>query len=35
VHELFARAGFAGIRTHRDLVGIDRVCSGVLPATPV
>ena len=35
VRALFARAGFAGIETHRDLAGIERVCTGTLPASPV
>jgi release factor glutamine methyltransferase len=32
VRELFARAGFADIETHRDLAGIERVCVGTLAA---
>jgi release factor glutamine methyltransferase len=35
VRELFAQAGFVGIETHRDLAGIERVCTGTLLATPV
>ena len=35
VRELFARAGFVDIQTHRDLAGIERVCIGRLRATPV
>lgn len=35
VRELFARAGFVDIETHRDLAGIERVCTGRLLATPV
>lgn len=35
VRGLFARAGFAGIETHRDLAGIERVCTGMMPAAPV
>ena len=32
VRDLFALAGLAGIATHRDLAGIDRVCVGTLAA---
>ena len=35
VRELFAQAGFGGIRTHRDLAGIERACVGTMLATPV
>jgi release factor glutamine methyltransferase len=35
VRDLFAQAGFAGIETHRDLAGIERVCTGAMPAAPV
>jgi methylase of polypeptide subunit release factors len=35
VRGLFARAGFADIETHRDLAGIERVCTGTMPAAPV
>ena len=35
VRALFARAGFAGVETHCDLAGIERVCTGTLPTTPV
>lgn len=35
VRDLFARAGFRDIETHRDLAGIERVCSGTMPVTPV
>lgn len=35
VRALFAQAGFAGVETHRDLAGIERVCAGALPAAPV
>ena len=35
VRGLFAQAGFAGIETHRDLAGIERACTGAMPATPV
>lgn len=32
VHRLFALASFVAIETHRDLAGIDRVCTGTLAA---
>ena len=35
VRELFVRAGFVDIETHRDLAGIERACSGVSPTPPV
>lgn len=35
VRELFARAGFDGIETHRDLAGIERACAGTMRQTPV
>ncbi len=35
VRDLFAQAGFTGIETHRDLAGIERVCTGAMLATPV
>ena len=35
VRELFTRAGFDGIETHRDLAGIERVCAGTMPENPV
>lgn len=35
VHQLFARAGFVDIETHRDLAGIERVCVGTVGANPV
>jgi len=35
VRELFARAGFTAVETHRDLAGIERVCSATMPAIPV
>lgn len=35
VRELFSRTGFAAVRTHRDLAGNDRVCSGALTEAPV
>jgi len=35
VRELFVRAGFDGIETHRDLAGIERVCAGTMRQTPV
>lgn len=31
VRELFVAAGFSSVRTHVDLAGIERVCSGSLP----
>jgi len=35
VRRLFAQAGLVGVETHRDLAGIERVCTGKLPAAPV
>jgi release factor glutamine methyltransferase len=35
VRQLFASAGFDAIETHRDLAGVERVCSGMLPGNPV
>jgi release factor glutamine methyltransferase len=35
LRELLAQAGFVDVETHRDLAGIERVCTGALPAAPV
>jgi release factor glutamine methyltransferase len=35
VRQSFASAGFGAIETHRDLAGVERVCSGMLPGNPV
>jgi release factor glutamine methyltransferase len=35
VRDLFTRAGLTAVETHRDLAGIERVCTGAMPAAPV